>query len=312
MSIGTTTDKSPRRGELAAFLRSRRERISPEQAGLPPGLRRRTPGLRREEVAQLAGVGVTWYTWLEQGRPINASVQVLSAVAKTLKLDQAEREHLYRLADVPDAAGQAAAPGATCEQVTPDVQFILDSLVPLPACVLNERFDLLAWNDAYAVLWPGVTGAEPGERNVLWLNFTTPECCHPYVSRHEQLGRLVAQLRSNYGRHIGEPSWTRFIERLQAISPYFARLWAEHDVAGSVTYLKIFQHPAFPRLAMTSTSLGVLSVPGTRMVVYTPADEECRAAIDKLLAGEGTGARYPCWEAHQRRRAELAAASTAG
>src|SRR5512138_1463827 len=90
-----------RRAELAAFLRSRRERITPADAGLPPGPRRRTPGLRREEVAQLAGVGVTWYTWLEQGRPINASVQVLDAIARTLRLDPAEREHLYRLGDVP-------------------------------------------------------------------------------------------------------------------------------------------------------------------------------------------------------------------
>jgi transcriptional regulator with XRE-family HTH domain len=312
MSIVTTTDGSPRRAELAAFLRSRRERMSPEQAGLPPGLRRRTPGLRREEVAQLAGVGVTWYTWLEQGRPINASVQVLSAVAQTLKLDQAEREHLYRLADVPDAAGRADVPNAICPQVPPDVQSIMDSLVPLPASVLNERYDLLAWNEAYAVLWPRVVGAQPGERNILWQNFTYPQCCHPYVSRHEQLGRLVAQFRGNYGRHVGEPAWTGFIQRLEAISPQFAKLWAEHDVASPVTYIKIFRHPAFPRLAMTSTSLGVLSVPGTRMVVYTPADEACRTAIGKLLAGEGTDARYPCWEEHQRRRAELAAASAAG
>jgi len=304
----TTAEASPRRAELAAFLRSRRERISPEQAGLPPGLRRRTPGLRREEVAQLAGVGVTWYTWLEQGRPINASAQVLTAVAQTLKLDQAEREHLFRLADVPDLDGATAA--APCPQVPPDVQAIMDGLVPMPACVLNERYDLLGWNDAYAALWPGVTGAAPGERNILWLNFTYPECCHPYVSRHEQLGRLVAQFRGHYGRHVGEPAWTGFIERLQAVSPRFAKLWAEHDVASPVTYIKIFRHPAFDRLAMTSTSFGVLAVPGTRMVVYTPADEACRAAIGKLLAGEGAGARYPCAAAHEQRRAELAATAS--
>src|SRR5215469_13583254 len=99
MSTTTAVDGQHRRAELAAFLRSRRERITPEQAGLAPGTRRRTPGLRREEVAQLAGVGVTWYTWLEQGRQINASTQVLDAVASTLRLDQAEREHLYRLAE---------------------------------------------------------------------------------------------------------------------------------------------------------------------------------------------------------------------
>jgi transcriptional regulator with XRE-family HTH domain len=308
MSSVTIAEAGIRRAELAAFLRSRRERISPEQAGLPPGYRRRTPGLRREEVAQLAGVGVTWYTWLEQGRPINASSQVLTAVAQTLKLDQAEREHLFRLADVPDtAAGLAAAP---CPQVPPEVQAIMDGLVPMPACVLNERYDLLGWNEAYAVLWPGVAGAAPGERNVIWQNFTQPDCCHPYVSRHEQLGRLVAQLRGNYGRHVGEPNWTGFIERLEAVSPHFAKLWAEHDVASPVTYIKIFRHPAFDRLAMTSTSFGVLSVPGTRMVVYNPADETCRTAISKLLAGQGTDAEYPCAPAHARRRAELAASAT--
>ena len=109
MSTTTVADARTRRTELAAFLRSRRERITPEDAGLPPGLRRRTAGLRREEVAQLSGVGVTWYTWLEQGRPINASTQVLDAVARTLRLDQPEREHLYRLADCP-ASPPAPAP----------------------------------------------------------------------------------------------------------------------------------------------------------------------------------------------------------
>src|SRR5437764_6047094 len=107
MDTVTIANGRHRRAELAAFLRSRRERISPEQAVLPPGTRRRTPGLRREEVAQLAGVGVTWYTWLEQGRQINASTQVLSAVARTLLLDRAEREHLFRLADLPDRADPA-------------------------------------------------------------------------------------------------------------------------------------------------------------------------------------------------------------
>src|SRR5579863_10060783 len=122
MTIVTTANGQHRRAELAAFLRARRERITPEQAGLPPGSRRRTPGLRREEVAQLAGVGVTWYTWLEQGRQINASQQVLGAVARTLLLDQAEREHLFRLADLPDAATAAAEVTTGCEQVLPEVK----------------------------------------------------------------------------------------------------------------------------------------------------------------------------------------------
>ena len=300
----TSVNGQHRRAELAAFLRSRRERVGPEQAGLPPGPRRRTPGLRREEVAQLSGVGVTWYTWLEQGRPINASPQVLGAVARTLRLDQPEREHLFRLADIPDAAGAAGGADA-CDQVPPDVQHILDSLTPLPASVLNERFDLLAWNAAYAAVWPSMVGAAPGERNTLWQCFTHADCCHPYVNRDEQLATLVAQLRGAYGRHVGEPAWTGFVRRLQAVSPHFARLWEAHDVASQAIYLKIFRHPAYDRLALTTTSLAVLAVPGTRVVVYTPADEATKSAIGRLLAGEGAARRFPCWESHERSRAAL-------
>ena len=186
------------------------------------------------------------------------------------------------------------------------MQEILDALVPMPTSVVNERFDLLAWNAPYQALWPGVTGAAPGERNILWQCFTYPDCCHPYVNRHEQLAMLVAQLRSAYGRHLGEPAWAGFVRRLSAVSATFARLWDEHDVASPATYLKIFRHPAYSKLTLTTTSLAVQAVPGTRMVVYRPADEATRVAIAGLLAGEGIDARYPCWEAHQRRKAGLA------
>jgi transcriptional regulator with XRE-family HTH domain len=283
-----------RRSELAAFLRSRRERISPEDAGLAPGMRRRTAGLRREEVAQLSGVGVTWYTWLEQGRPINASTQVLDAVARTLKLDQPEREHLYRLAEVPEAA---PAPDADLLTV-PEIQEILDGLTTLPASVVNERFDLLAWNAAFAALFPTVVGVPRAERNTLWLCFTHPACCHPYVNRADQLGRMVAQLRGAYGRHVGEPAWTGFVRRLQAASPEFRRMWAQHEVSSPASYQKIFRHPVHERLSMTTNSLAVLAAPGTRMVVYTPTDDATRRAVASLIAGDAADARFPCWPAH--------------
>ncbi len=300
-----------RRAELAAFLRSRRERITPEDVGLPPGIRRRTAGLRREEVAMLAGVGVTWYTWLEQGRPINASTQVLDAVARTLKLDQPELEHLYRLADVPEAAA-AAEDAAQIVQVAPEMQRILDALPTLPASIMNERFDLLAWNHAYAALFPGVVRQPACERNTLWLSFTYPPCCHPYLNRDEQLGMLVAQLRSAYGRHVGEPAWTRFVRRLQAASPQFSKLWAQHEVASPTTYLKIFRHPAHEQLVMTTTSLGILAAPGTRMVVYTPADDVTSAAVASLIGGQGADARHPCWAGHRREAGDTEAALAAG
>src|SRR4051794_41747517 len=128
-----------RRNELAEFLRSRRARLSPGDMGLAPGLRRRTPGLWREEVAQLAGVGVTWYTWLEQGRPINASVQVLDAIARVLRLGPSERWHLYRLAELPGVP----APRST-DTVPSEVVAVLDAIDPSPACVYNGKYDLLA------------------------------------------------------------------------------------------------------------------------------------------------------------------------
>jgi transcriptional regulator with XRE-family HTH domain len=283
-----------RRSELAAFLRSRRERITPEDAGLAPGMRRRTAGLRREEVAQLSGVGVTWYTWLEQGRPINASTQVLDAVARTLRLDEAEREHLYRLAEVPEAT---PAPEADLLAV-PEIQEILDGLTTLPASVVNERFDLLAWNAAFGAVFPTVVDVPRAERNTLWLNFTHPACCHPYVNRADQLGRMVAQLRAAYGRHVGEPAWTGFVRRLQAASPEFGRMWAQHEVSSPSSYQKIFRHPAHERLSMTTNSLAVLAAPGMRMVVYTPADDVTRRAVADLVAGDAADTRFPCWPAH--------------
>jgi transcriptional regulator with XRE-family HTH domain len=296
MSVLTTTPGGQvRRAELAEFLRSRRQRITPEDAGLAPGVRRRTAGLRREEVALLAGVGVTWYTWLEQGRPINASTQVLDAVARTLRLDEFEREHLYRLADVPEVTAETEQ----CPVLADEVRQVLDGLDRLPASVLNERFDLLAWNRAYAALFPGFVARPRADRNTLWACFVWPQCCHPLVNRQEQLGQLVAQLRGAYGRHVGEPAWTGFVQRLQAASPEFAVLWARNEVASPASYVKVFRHPRYQRLTMISSSFGVLGTPGTRMVVYTPADDACRAAIDDMLDG-GERGRFPCWPEHQR------------
>ncbi|MFC4585434.1 helix-turn-helix transcriptional regulator [Sphaerisporangium corydalis] len=268
------TTTAPRRDELAAFLRSRRERLTPAQVGLPPGLRRRTPGLRREEVAQLAGVGVTWYTWLEQGRRINASVQVLNSIARTLKLDAAEREHLYRLADVPEAPQDGS-----CGALEPEVRTILNNLDPLPACVYNSRYDLLAWNDAYASLFSVLVSGPPPERNAIWQCFTCPECCNPVRNQDIEKPLMVATLRAAFVRHLGEPSWVDFVRRLSAASPSFAKMWADHEVARPGTRMKIFQPSTLGPIRVTSTSMALSSPPETRMVVYTPMDDESRERL---------------------------------
>jgi transcriptional regulator with XRE-family HTH domain len=291
-----------RRTELAAFLRSRRERISPEDVGLPAGQRRRTAGLRREEVAQLAGVGVTWYTWLEQGRPIHASPQVLDAVARTLQLDAVERQHLFRLADIPDAA---AAEDILCPALPAEIQPILDQLSPLPANVVTERFDIVAWNAGYQALFPRTPDRPSYERNSVLHIFTSPACCNAYENSADQRAAVVAQLRAAYGRHLGEPAWTGFIKRMEGISPEFARMWATQDVAHPAAHTKIFRHPLYPQLPMTSTSMTLQACPGTRLVVYTPVDTQTRRAMQHIVA-EGTDAHFPCWEAHQVRARELA------
>ncbi|MBL1098181.1 helix-turn-helix transcriptional regulator [Streptomyces coffeae] len=270
-----------RRPELAAFLRSRRARVTPADVGMAPGLRRRTPGLRREEVAQLSGVGVTWYTWLEQGRPINASVQVLDAIARTLRLDRAEREHLYHLAEVPYVPDRTR----DTHTVSPEVQGIIDALDPLPAVVYNARYDILAYNAGYQHLFPSMLlPTAPSERNVLWQLFVNQRCCVSLLNLDEELPVIVATLRGGYGRHVGEPEWEEFLARLLAASDHFARLWRTGDVAPPGARIKVVQHASVGEIRMLSTSMQISGAPETRVVVYTPDDEESRGFLERLRA----------------------------
>jgi transcriptional regulator with XRE-family HTH domain len=267
-----------RRPELAAFLRSRRARVTPADVGMPAGPRRRTPGLRREEVAQLSGVGVTWYTWLEQGRPINASPQVLDAVARTLRLDAAEREHLYRLAEVPFEPG----PERLALRVGPEVQGVLDALDPHPAVVYNSRYDVLATNAAYRNLFTIPETLAIGVPNVLWTLFAVSENACPLVHRERELPTMVATLRSSYGRHVGEPAWEDFIRGLSAASPRFAELWASGVVTPPGPRVKTFRHRAVGEMRLGSLSLSIDGMPECRIVTYTPEGEESRQKIALL------------------------------
>ncbi|MFI7419248.1 helix-turn-helix transcriptional regulator [Nonomuraea sp. NPDC049684] len=272
-----------RRTDLAAFLRTRRERITPEMVNLAPGPRRRTPGLRREEVAQLAGVGVTWYTWLEQGRPINVSGQVIDAVARTLMLDNAERQHLYRL------TGQAEAPAvADASRMPPEMQGILDQLGDMPASVTNSRSDLLAWNAAYATLFPHVVEAPDGERNSLWQTFVNTRATTTLVNRESELPRAVAVFRGAYSRHADDPCWQDFVRRLSAESAEFARMWARQDVAEPGPRVKVFKHEVAGDLRFSTTSLNVSATPETRLIVYSPKDDATRSALAWLMGSGDT------------------------
>jgi transcriptional regulator with XRE-family HTH domain len=248
--------------------------------GLALGGRRRTPGLRREEVAQLSGVGVTWYTWLEQGRDIHVSEQVLDAICRSLLLDPHERAHVFTLAGAPRSAMLRE-----CDAVSPGVLEIVEHCTPYPAVVLNGRYDILAFNRPYAGLL-GDFGSLPfDERNTLWLMFTHPawrELMGPmwdWVAR-----RCVAQYRRALADHLSEPAWRSLEKRLLAASPEFGDFWREHDVAPTENVTKSFTHPELGSLQFRATSLWLTQGLTNRMVVYSPSDPATMAQVEELTS----------------------------
>jgi transcriptional regulator with XRE-family HTH domain len=263
-----------RRAELGEFLKARRAQLSPDDFGMPPGSRRRTPGLRREEVALLAGVGVTWYTWLEQGRQINASTQVLDAVARTLRLDRVEREHLYRLAEATPLRTECS------RKAVPDtIREIVRSLDPLPASLINSRFDILLSNDASEELFWEWHTLPCVHKNTLWCCVTEPSARSKFLEYDQQVRYLIARLRSAYSRHIGDQDWEEDIRRLASLSHEFAELWARHEVADAEPRTLTYLHPRAGTLSLAVSELEVPDMPEARIVVYTPRDADTRARM---------------------------------
>jgi hypothetical protein len=249
--------------------------VSPEDVGLPAGGRRRTPGLRREELAQLAGVGVTWYTWLEQGRPINASGQVLDAVAATLRLNSIEREHLYRLAE----ATPVRPPRSTvCANETVFAE-ILDALDPLPAVITNTRFDIVRTNAAFSDLFHDWHRLPCIHKNLLWCIITEPTARQQLLNYDTEVPYLVGRLRSAYGEHVGDPDWETDLERLRTLSPEFAQLWSRHEVVACTPRPRHVIHPAAGELRFTVTEFAVPAHPDLVVFIETPADEETRRRL---------------------------------
>ncbi|WP_406329781.1 helix-turn-helix transcriptional regulator [Streptomyces sp. NBC_00203] len=267
-----------RRHELAAFLRNRRERIPPEQVGLPRGRRRRTPGLRREEVAQLSAVGVTWYTWLEQARDIQVSEQVLDALARTLLLDSSERDHLFRLAGAVDPT-----PAAKCPTLTPALRQMLTQLEPVPACIQNSRYDILAYNRTYArLMMSDLNSVPPEDRNLLILAYTNAEWRKSIVFLDETMRLMAARLRAAMAGHLGEPAWKMLVKRLKTESAEFREIWDRYEVVGARSKTKQFVNPYVGLITVDHTDLWLAPDMGARMVTYAPTDEESRERLEKL------------------------------
>jgi hypothetical protein len=276
-SSSGSTDVASRRQELASFLRSRRERIAPEQVGLPPGRRRRTPGLRREEVAQLAAVGVTWYTWLEQARDIQVSGQVADAIARALMLDQNERRHLFTLAGTADPH-----PHLDCPGMSPGIRALISRLEPLPAAVINSRFDIIAYNRTYGRLVCDLDAMPVEDRNVMWLAFTHPQWRERMLDREENTRLMAAKFRSSMAKHLADPAWKELLGRLQQDSPEFRRAWELHEVLQPGSHVKRYLNPDVGLLAFDFTHLWLGPQDGPRLTTYSPVDELTAERLERL------------------------------
>ncbi|HEX2212360.1 MAG TPA: helix-turn-helix transcriptional regulator [Mycobacterium sp.] len=253
------------RAELGAFLRARRQRVARDAYGLPPLPRGRDTGLRREEVSTLCGVSITWYTWLEQGRAITPSRQVLDAVAQTLQLSATEHHYLLGL------AGYAPPTHPTLVEPAPaHIQRLLDALVDRPAYVLAADWSITGWNAAYAELYPNVALVDDDERNLLWLVFTDPSVRDLLDDWEITSARFLAEFRAEVAGRLGEPPIRDLLDRLRAVSAEFRRGWDTHPVAGFESRERVFHHPATGLVRLEHHQLRPSDRPDLQIVVYTP------------------------------------------
>lgn len=253
----------PRRVEFGDFLRSRREKLSPKTVGLPVGQRRRTAGLRREEVAQLAGIGVDWYIRLEQGRTVSPSVTTVDALARALRLSKTEHAHLK------DLARDGTRGAFTREVVPPAILRLVESL-PHPAYITGRRWDVLAWNEAAEEIF--AFGRLPEEdRNTLLLMMTNKSTRKSYGTGWTDVAkRMVAMFRASHDVWAGDPAFAELLTRLREGSPEFVKWWGAHEVHRTLSGRKTMTHPTKGVLHFEHTSFQANDDPALKLVIYTP------------------------------------------
>ncbi|MET9126263.1 helix-turn-helix transcriptional regulator [Streptomyces sp. NPDC004528] len=256
--------RARRTAEIREFLRSRRARVSPADVGMAIGdLRaRRTPGLRREEVAVLAGVGVSWYTWLEQGREINVSADVLDAIARVLRLDAAEREHLYLLAGL----NPPQADPTTTRAVPDELRRLIDSWLPRPAYLIDRHWNLVAVNRAAEAVF----GYREHDHNCLVTFFTGSRYRSSLCHWRDAAQAIVGQFRADAARYQDDGEFGRIAADMCAVSPEFAEIWAEHSVRDATNGTKVVDHPDLGELTFTYTTLTLPELPGHRLMLHNP------------------------------------------
>lgn len=273
-----------RRGEIAGFLRQRRARLRPADVGLPAGRRRRTPGLRREEVAALAGVSTEWYKWLEQARAVRPSQETVLRIAEALRFEPGETRHLLELAGYGEP--QTAPANGDDAVVSDHVVRLLEQLDPCPAWVHGERWDFLAWNRAATVIHGDIASMRGIERNGMYQFFLGDRMRRTLVDWDRHARGLVGTLRLMHGRHVGDAWFDELLQILLARSGEFAALWADHQVRAFQEGRKDYEHPELGRLSFEFTVLRVADErrPVMHLVTYipvatTPTVERLEAAL---------------------------------
>lgn len=274
------------RGQLADFLRSRRERIAPADVGLPAGPRRRTPGLRREEVAQLAFISTEYYTRLEQARGPRPSREVLAGLTRALRLSDAERDHLHHLAGAPPGP-----PPGPSREVRPSILALLHRLPQAAAIVLSATYDVLAWNDLAAALMEDFSALPRRDRNLLRRAFLGPRPegrrLYGVSDADEFSASAVRNLRATAGRYPDDPEVTALIRELLDGSEEFARLWAAHDVCAAPTLCKTFRHPVVGPVSVNCDVLDI-SDRDQQVLIYTADPGTPSENALRLLSVVGT------------------------
>jgi transcriptional regulator with XRE-family HTH domain len=251
--------------QLGDFLRSRRTRLRPDASGLADGRRRRTPGLRREEVAERAGISTDWYIRLEQGRAVSPSHSTVDALARALDLDAQEHAHLRSL------AGKAPAASFTREAVPQTIRTIIASL-PHPAYVTGRRWDLLAWNDAAVDVFGDFAALPKADRNILLFVFSDPRARPLFGKEWANVARaMLAQFRSAYDLWGGDPAFAELVIRLRRACPAFDGWWEAHDVRAPVSGRKTLVHPEYGPLRFDHASFQANDASDLKLVIYAPA-----------------------------------------
>jgi transcriptional regulator with XRE-family HTH domain len=277
-----------RRAELSEFLRSRRARLKPEDVGLPDfGRHRRVPGLRREELAQLAGVSVAYYTRLEQGNGRNVSTEVLDAIARALRLTNAEHAHLTHLAK---PKSHKKKPAARQQQVRPALRQLLDTMDGVPAYVVGRRSEILAWNRMAAALFGDWAELAPAERNWARLVFLRPDYRDLFVDWEQKAIDIVCALRMDAGCYPDDPRLSALVGELSVKSEEFRRLWATHDVKEKNHGVKRLHHPLVGDLSLHFESFRLTDDSDQSLVTYHAEPDSASADSLRLLASWGTDA----------------------